>query len=1179
MPDARIAQEPQAPLCGITPPTGADGASEFDLPVRVRSIVERIESELYQPVRQGLSDLKTTHTERNKTAQRQITDAEAIYSAHGASSQHQLAAAANDADSAFEQTIFSLSAAHAQLHSLVDSVRCHLTAQGVSLAHVVPSQDAGTEGEAQHLAAALLKSSRLRVIPVGAGLGAGFQWVFTIATSIGAALYLPLLGLWWPLFVVVWRFNWDRQVAKQFARLLGIAAALSEPHNVALHDARTTREEAIAKATLAATVRANIAEERLAEQTRTAIAEMKLAETMHTASVQSLISDCSLVSQRLHDLTHELWDDCSFAATSWRDPSWTSWEPDPSPEFAASIGTLVIDDVALAAALHGAVFRFRLPALVPFLDGRCLLLNATGSSLTLAVSALQSVTIRALANTPPGKARFTFIDPVALGHNVSDFMTLGDFDEALINGRAWTETRHIDEQLSELTAHMETVIQKYLRNDFSTIHEYNRTAQEVAEAFRFLVIFDFPVNFSEASARRLTSIVRNGPRCGVFTFIVRDTAHTMPHGFTIDALVQHATVIDWDDTASPQWKDTLFANLLLQCDALDDCTEVVKRVIARSGEAATSAMKVEVPFDRMLSRASLTSDSWWKESAATSLRVPLGPSGARKLQYLALGEGLTHHALLVGRTGSGKTNLLHVIITALALTYSPAEMAVYLVDFKGGVGFKPYATHRLPHARVVAIESEREFGMSVLTGLDTELKRRFELFRASGVDNLTDYRKRAQGDALPRILLIVDEFQEFFSQDDAIAQQARMLFDRLVRQGRSFGLHILLGTQSLAGHATLPASTMGQMAVRIVLPCSDSDARAVLSDGNSAARSLSRAGEGIYNSAAGAVEGNNPFQAALFSDIELERYLQSISAHARTERCESNVVVFEGSEPASLGKCLPLDVRLQAVDWETPQNRAHAWLGEPVALLPPVEALFTRQSARHLLIVERDEATGLGIMVAAWVSLLAQHRPTAARFLVYDLVSADGVGAGYCDQLRGMFPHDIEMLNRRTLVASLAELTALATERLDARGSVAPPVYVLVLGLHRARDLRPSDDYYSGKEGEASASQLFTTLLRDGPEAGIHVLAWCDSVASARRTLDRSLKEFAMRAAGAMSPDDSRVLLDATDAGHLQKPYRLVFADEDRPGARQMFRPYALPDFSWLANVATRQRERSKNGA
>src|SRR5947208_13993321 len=109
---------------------------------------------------------------------------------------------------------------------------------------------------------------------------------------------------------------------------------------------------------------------------------------------------------------------------------------------------------------------------------------------------------------------------------------------------------------------------------------------------------------------------------------------------------------------------------------------------------------------------------------------------------------------------------------------------------------------------------------------------------------------------MPRILLIVDEFQEFFTEDDRLAQEAALLLDRLVRQGRAFGLHVLLGSQTLGGAYSLARSTIDQMAIRIALQCSDADAQPILSKENTAARLLSRPGEAIYNDQHGQGEGH-----------------------------------------------------------------------------------------------------------------------------------------------------------------------------------------------------------------------------------------------------------------------------------------------------------------------------------
>src|SRR4029077_8081087 len=144
------------------------------------------------------------------------------------------------------------------------------------------------------------------------------------------------------------------------------------------------------------------------------------------------------------------------------------------------------------------------------------------------IATLQMAMARLLTSLPPGRVRFTIIDPVGLGQNFAGFMHLADHDEALVGTRIWTESEHIEQRLSDLTEHMETVIQKYLRNEYETIDEYNAQAGELAEPYRYLVIADFPLGFEGDSFRRLASIATSGARCGVYTLVIRDTRVPMP---------------------------------------------------------------------------------------------------------------------------------------------------------------------------------------------------------------------------------------------------------------------------------------------------------------------------------------------------------------------------------------------------------------------------------------------------------------------------------------------------------------------------------------------------------------------------------------------------------------------------------------------------------------------------
>ncbi len=358
-----------------------------------------------------------------------------------------------------------------------------------------------------------------------------------------------------------------------------------------------------------------------------------------------------------------------------------------------------------------------LPACVPFPLRPSLVLRSTSQRRGEAVSALQAVMLRTLTSLPPGKLRFTIIDAVGLGENFAGFMHLADYDEALIGSRIWTEAEHVEQRLTDLTEHMENVIQTYLRNEFETIDQYNQHAGEVAEPFRVLVVANFPAGFTEAAMARLRSIVHSGPRCGVYTLMTVDVRQKLPQSFKLSDVEQAGTVLRWRDdevTWSVPELD-LFPLTLDQPPENDRFTEIVCAV----GQQAKDAGKVEVPFDYLLPKT----EKWWQSDSSAASRLPLGRAGATRLQHLRLGfRHQSQHVLVAGKTGSGKSTLWHALITNAALRYSPDELELYLIDFKKGVEFKTYANNHLPHARVVAIESEREFGLSVLENLDQELK-------------------------------------------------------------------------------------------------------------------------------------------------------------------------------------------------------------------------------------------------------------------------------------------------------------------------------------------------------------------------------------------------------------------------------------------------------------------------
>ena len=708
---------------------------------------------------------------------------------------------------------------------------------------------------------------------------------------------------------------------------------------------------------------------------------------------------------------------------------------------------------------------------------------------------------------------------------------------------------------------MENVIQKYLRNQYQSIEDYNIAAGEVAEPYRVLVIANFPTNFTPESARRLVSIMSSGPACGVCTLVSVDANAPMPRDFRLADLEQVAFNLQWKE---PRFvpSDNGLSAFPLTLDKLPSGEETAA-IIHRVGQASLSAARVEVPFDSIMP----SEDRIWQGTTNNGFSVPIGRAGATRQQLFNVGHGTAQHALVAGKTGSGKSTLLHALITNLALHYSPDEAELYLIDFKEGVEFKPYATLKLPHARVIAIESEREFGLSVLQRLDGILRERGDRFRAAEVNDLAAYRATENAVSMPRILLIVDEFQNFFIEDDKLSQEAALLLDRLVRQGRAFGVHVLLGSQTLGGAYSLARSTIDQMAVRIALQCSEADAQLILSKENTAARLLNRPGEAIYNDANGRIEGNDPFQVVWLDDDRREELLKQI--HDRGNGQGRSPIVFEGNAKADVTRNKALDA---AIDNALSVGPPSIFLGEPIAIKEPTSATFRVQSGANMLLLGQHEEAALGLLTAAIVSLRSRFRTENDWLNVVDGSDPDSDYAGHLRNTVNALGLDKAFIEPDNVGCTLQELVELLNARQEGTASNRSPRFVIVNAFHRLRDLKkPEDDFGFGKKDDkpATPGENFAKLLRDGPAFGIHVIIWCDSLTNLQRLLDRqALREFTLRVLFQMSASDSSHLIDTPLASRLGRN-RALFVEEgaERP---EKFRPYGLPPGSWLREVGDR---------
>jgi S-DNA-T family DNA segregation ATPase FtsK/SpoIIIE len=193
---------------------------------------------------------------------------------------------------------------------------------------------------------------------------------------------------------------------------------------------------------------------------------------------------------------------------------------------------------------------------------------------------------------------------------------------------------------------------------------------------------------------------------------------------------------------------------------------------------------------------------WRPRPARDRLRVPIGLGEGGALVHLDIKEsaqqGMGPHGLVIGATGSGKSEFLRTLVLGLTLTHSPEQLNMVLVDFKGGATFAGLS--QMPHVSAVITNLAQELTLvdRMQDALSGEMVRRQELLREAGnFASIRDYeRARAAGEDLepmPSLFIVVDEFSEMLTAKPEFID----LFVAIGRLGRSLGLHLLLASQRL----------------------------------------------------------------------------------------------------------------------------------------------------------------------------------------------------------------------------------------------------------------------------------------------------------------------------------------------------------------------------------------------
>lgn len=756
-----------------------------------------------------------------------------------------------------------------------------------------------------------------------------------------------------------------------------------------------------------------------------------------------------------------------------------------------------------------------------------------------------NILARVLAVTASGNVKISMMDAEEMDGVCQEFKRLDRSVYSLL-----CRQDEIRACIDTTERHMENIIRNLLQHPICNLREYNM-AKEDQEPYHILVIKDFPSGMTQESILLLKSILKNGIRAGVQVILLQNqdilnrSEEDRKRFFALDLERMSENFEQYDFIGEDShrleievWNDR----------KLRDIVQLVNLGFEERKEVALNLLDY-IPEEA----------EWWKRKSSQYIEIPFGLSPDRQVRSLKISqENGQNSVLVIGIPGSGKSVFLHAVICSAAMNYSPDELGMYLIDFSG-VEFNSYALHHLPHAKVIAPEAEREFGLSVLTELVEEGRRRMALCRENNVSNVVDLREKRPELKIPRLLVIIDEFQKLFEADKdassrSLAAEAAQKVQNIIQEYRKFGINLILATQRLQSVSGLPKNLIAN---RVVFNSEPNDFASLITWPSGAPRPLLSTGKCIYNAESGGSHANIEVQGFNVPKADMEGILNRLESFSGSQGRKPNtdLLVFRGNELPDFKHRRILPCHLQK---EESPEAVGVYLGEAIAIQDTdVCVELRREFNNNILIVGGASEVAEKIAYYGEVSLTCSHLDHTAVFITFNFLRTTNP---LYDEISSVFEALQDTFDSKVVTAqsevleNLKQIKEIIEKRQSDSSGSCPNLYLTFYGFQFAR-MFDSDGF---KQTEAAKLLLF--ILTNGPMYGVFTLLQVDSLSNLSK-VSGALSCFNYRVILQMSESDSYKVMDSSLGSkllELNKPsskYRAYYRDNGF-NVTTKFKPY-----------------------